>query len=228
MKFISISLLACCLLVVSVHNVLAQGRNVEYVSDQLEITLRKGKTNQHQIIRMLRSGAPVEVLEVDKEAGQARVRTADKAEGWVLTRYLSNEPVARTRMTQMEQQVMSLQNENRQLRTEVGQSTQQRNELGSNHKQLLEENNRLKEELTVIRQTAASAIAIDSENKQVKEKLFALERDAQVHQQENAALKDRNDRDWFLAGAGVIFVGMIIGLIIPKMRWRKRSSWDSL
>lgn len=228
MKFTSIPLLVCCLVVGSAHSVVAQSKNVEYVSDQLEITLRKGKTNQHQIIRMLRSGAPVEVLEVDKEAGQARVRTADNAEGWVLTRYLSNEPVARTRIAQMEQQVMSLQNENRQLRTDMGQSTQQRNELGSTQKQLLEDNSRLKEELTTIRETAANAITIDNENKQLKEKLFALERDSQVQQQELAALKDRSDRDWFVAGAGVIFAGMIIGLVIPKLRWRKRSSWDTL
>lgn len=228
MKSIFTAFLACCLVVGYADTILAQGKNVEFVSDQLEVTLRKGKTNQHQIIRMLRSGAPVEVLEVDKKEGQSRVRTADNAEGWVLTRYLSSEPVARTRLAQLEQQVMSMQNENRQLRTETSQANQQRNQLGATQKQLLDDNNRLKEELAGIRQTAANAIAIDNENKQLKEKLFALERDAQVQQQENAALKDRSDRDWFLAGAGVIFIGMIIGLIIPKMRWRKRSSWDTL
>ena len=43
-----------------------------------------------------------------------------------------------------------------------------------------------------------------------------------------AGLKDRTARDWFMVGAGVVILGMIIGLIIPRIRWRKKSSWDSL
>jgi SH3 domain protein len=31
-----------------------------------------------------------------------------------------------------------------------------------------------------------------------------------------------------MVGAGVIILGMIIGLIIPRIRWRKKSSWDTL
>ena len=75
---------------------------------------------------------------------------------------------------------------------------------------------------------ASSALAIDAENKELKSRIVAYERQAQSLQQENEGLKDHTARDWFMVGAGVVILGMIIGLIIPRIRWRKKSSWDSL
>jgi len=62
----------------------------------------------------------------------------------------------------------------------------------------------------------------------LKNKIVGYERQSQSLLQENQSLKDRTARDWFMVGAGVILLGMIIGLIIPRIRWRKKSSWDSL
>ena len=73
----------------------------------------------------------------------------------------------------------------------------------------------------------ASALAIDSENKDLKSRLVSLERQLQTVQQENESLKDRTARDWFMVGAAVVLLGIIIGLIIPKIRFRKKSSWDT-
>jgi SH3 domain protein len=83
------------------------------------------------------------------------------------------------------------------------------------------------QELAEIKRTASSALAIDSENKDLKSRLVALERNLQTLQQENENLKDRTARDWFMVGAGVVLLGIIAGLIIPRIRWRKKSSWDT-
>jgi SH3 domain protein len=53
----------------------------------------------------------------------------------------------------------------------------------------------------------------------------ALERNMQTVQQENESLKDRTARDWFMVGAAVVLLGILVGLIIPRIRWRKKSSW---
>ena len=58
-------------------------------------------------------------------------------------------------------------------------------------------------------------------------RMVALERSLQTLQQENENLKDRTARDWFMVGAGVVLLGIIVGLIIPRIRWRKKSSWDT-
>ena len=53
------------------------------------------------------------------------------------------------------------------------------------------------QELAEIKRTASSALAIDSENKDLKSRMVALERNLQTVQQENENLKDRTARDWF-------------------------------
>ena len=56
---------------------------------------------------------------------------------------------------------------------------------------------------------------------------MSLERELQTVQQENEGLKDRTARDWFMVGAAVVLLGIIVGLIIPRIRWRKKSNWDT-
>ena len=55
--------------------------------------------------------------------------------------------------------------------------------------------------------------------------LETLEKELQLLHQENQSLKDRSQREWFIAGAGVLLGGLLLGLIIPKFSWRKKSSW---
>ena len=199
-----------------------------YVSDRLEIPMRSGTSNQHRIIRMLTSGTEVTVQEVNKEAGYSKVRTPSGAEGWVLSRYLMKIPAARDRLTTAEKKLADLEIRSRQRTTEL---TEIQGTKGSLEKQLAalkDENRKLGQQLSEIQRTASSALAIDSENKELKSRLMAMQRDQQTLQQENESLKDRTARDWFMVGAAVILVGIIVGLILPKIRFKKRSSWDTL
>ncbi|MCC5793378.1 MAG: hypothetical protein JJT85_01425 [Chromatiales bacterium] len=38
---------------------------------------------------------------------------------------------------------------------------------------------------------------------------------------------DRSRRQWFVAGAGVMVAGILLGLILPRLR-RRRSAWSDL
>ena len=69
-----------------------------YVTDQLEITMRSGTSTQNSIVRMLRSGTAIEVIETDDESGYSRVRMSSGTEGWVLTRFLMTEPSSREQL----------------------------------------------------------------------------------------------------------------------------------
>lgn len=199
-----------------------------YVSDRLDIQMRTGKGTKFRILRMLPSGTALEVLEIDKETGYTRVRAPGGVEGWVLTRVLMKGQAARDKLADAEKRLASLELENRKLsssfqtlKTEKGSADQ---ELGKFDK----ENRKLSQELDNIRRTASSSLAIDAENRELKSRIVAYERQVQSLQQENSGLKDRTARDWFMVGAGVVVLGMIIGLIIPRIRWRKKSSWDTL
>ena len=219
----NIFFLVSCLLILS-GNAVAETR---YVSDTLEITMRSGKGTSFGITRMLRSGTPVEVLNVDKKSGYTQVRTNSGKEGWVLSRFLMKGQAARERLTTAEKNLAELELENRKLTTAMATLKEEKGSLESNLSALEGESRGVSQELAEIRRTASSALAIDSENKDMKGRIVSLERQLQTVQQENEALKDRTARDWFMVGAAVVLLGIIVGLIIPKIRFRKKSSWDT-
>ena len=198
-----------------------------YVSDRLEITMRSGTSTSHGIVRMLRSGTPVEVLETDKQSGYSRVKTSSGKEGWVLTRFLMNGPAARDRLAEAEKRLAELELENRKMHTSMATLREEMSTVEKQRQDLDNEHRNVSPERTEIKRTASSALAIDSENKELKSRMVALERNLQTVQQENENLKDRTARDWFMVGAAVVLLGIIVGLIIPRIRWRKKSSWDT-
>lgn len=199
-----------------------------YVSDQLEVPLRSGTSTQHRIIRMLSSGTPLEVLEVNQEEGYTRVRAPNGTEGWILSRLLMDIPSARDRLARAEKELAELKAAEQERLANLDNLKSEKGSLEGKLSALLEENSRLKQELAEIQRTASSSLAIAEENKELKNRMLQMEREQQRLAQENEALSDRTKRDWFMVGAGVIIVGIILGLILPRIRVKKRSSWDSL
>jgi len=199
---------------------------VHYVTDNLTIPVRTGVTLQHKILKMLPSGTAVEVLESNNENTRIRVQGI---EGWVLSRFLDNLPPARTRLEQAEQKVATLELENTRLKTEIKGVGDQRSQTEGVYQKLREDNQRLRAELEALRQTAASAIEIDTQNHKLKARLIELERAQQTAQQENTILKDRTARDWFMTGGLVALASLVVSLFVPRLvRWRRRSQWNTL
>ena len=218
------ALFTVSLLLLMTGNALAETR---YVSDTLEITMRSGKGTSYGITRMLRSGTPVKVLEEDKNTGYTHVRTSSGKDGWVLSRFLMKGQAARDRLAAAEKSLAELELENRKMETTMNTLAEEKKALEQEFNNLDGQSRNVSQELAEIKRTASSALAIDSENKDLKSRVVSLERELQTLHQENEGLKDRTARDWFMVGAAVVLLGIIVGLIIPRIRWRKKSSWDT-
>ncbi|MFP5504661.1 MAG: TIGR04211 family SH3 domain-containing protein [Gammaproteobacteria bacterium] len=199
-----------------------------YVSDELEIALRSGTSTQHRILRMVPSGTALQVLQHDAATGYSRVRTPSGTEGWVLTRYLMTTPAARERLAATEKKMAELELQTRERMAKLSDRDREFLNVSQELSQVKDENLKLSKQLADIQRTASSALAIDAENKDLKSRLMQMEREQETLRQENQALRDRTARDWFMIGAGVVVLGIILGLILPRIRVRKRSSWDSL
>lgn len=224
-KTLRLALLFC---LTALAAVTANAQTVRYITDDFQVTLRTGESTQHQIVRMLHSGAKLELLETDSKSGYSRVRTDGGQEGWVLTRYLVDMPSARDRLDAAQKKLANVELQNSKLNTQLSKLKDTNDTLEKQNKTLTGKNRSLDQQLTSIRQTAADALAIDRENKTLKSKVVDLERKVQSLDQENAVLKDRRDRDWFITGALVLGGGIILGMIIPRMRVRRKSNWDTL
>ena len=100
--------------------------------------------------------------------------------------------------------------------------------MASETEALKTEKTHLIRELTSIRHASSKAIQIQKERNQLQERIINLERDMQTVSHEKQTLEESTSQDWFLIGAGVLLGGIILGLILPRIRWRRRtSSWDS-
>lgn len=205
---------------------LAHAQPTRYVTDQLEVDLRSGQSNQHRIISMLRSGTAVQVLEDDRDSGWSRVRTGQGAEGWILTRFLDNQASARERLARAEQELARQEAALNELREKQRDTSAGNTSLSRQVEELTRSNQAQEQELTRIRRASANALAMEEENRTLKERLSRLERDYQMLEQQAEALRDSSDRDWFMVGAGVLLLGGLIGLIIPKIRWKRKSAWN--
>lgn len=203
------------------------GAQSAWVSDQFEITLRTGPSTSNAIQRMLPSGTQLEILERDEESGYTRVRTRGGTEGWVISRYLMDEPSAREQLAELSQQVSSANERGSTLTSQLS-TIRSEYRTAENRIQTLErENERLKSELDEIKRTAANVLAIDSQNKTLQEQLTDAEIQLSALEEQNRELASQTRRNWFIAGAGVMFGGVLVGLILPRIRWQRRSRYDS-
>ena len=199
-----------------------------YVTDKLKITMRSGESATHKIIRMLPSGYPLEVLSRNKANGYSRIRTQNGKTGYVLTRQLTELPSARERLEVAEKKLQELQEEPGRLSARLSKLQTEHDELQKQFTEVDRVKQTLEQELQSIRRTASNAIRISSERNELRKQVATLTHQVEDLKQENRELSNNSDQQWFMIGAGVIVGGIILGLILPHLRVRRRkSSWGS-
>ena len=218
-------LAVAALLTLSISSAAAETR---YVSDELVITVRSGESSQHQILRTIKSGTQMKLLESHKETGYSRIRLNDGTEGWVLSQYLTATPVTKQRLTTARRELSHAKQKIKTLSEQIKQTQYELSESEQRGQALLKQTEALEREVTHIRNIAGHAPALSDQNQALKADVIRLETMVQTLEQENLLIKDRSARDWFIAGTGVTLMGMAIGFVAYKIRSQKRSSWSEL
>jgi len=195
---------------------------VRYVSDELVITMRAGKGNQYQIIQSLPSGVRLEVLEEAEKF--VRVRSPKGKEGWVRSQYLIAQPIAKHRLAAAEEKLETARDRYRALQEKFNTLRENNREVRSERSRLEKEKNGVAKELEELRQLATRPAQLHAENQKMRKRIATLEGELNRLTKANSALEDRSQRDWFLTGAGVLGGGILLGLILPLLRRRRKSS----
>lgn len=228
MKRTSLSLLLTLLLSTAIiNNAAAETR---FVSDELEITMRVGPSTKQRIISMLKSGTQVEILSVDPKSGYSKVRAANGKTGFVLSRFLMDEPSAREQVASLTAKIQELQAEPEQIRSRLSQLQEDYSRLQKEHQKLLNDKNSITQELAGIRQTAANAINISNERGELRKQVVKLKQEVADLQHTNRELANSRNQRWFLIGAGVVLGSILLGWLLPYLRFKRRrtSSWSEI
>jgi SH3 domain protein len=197
-----------------------------YVTDRTIVELRRGPSTEYLILRNLEAGERVDVLEQNQEQGYSRVRVADQGtEGWILTRFLTAEPIARERLavaernlTGAQERVAALEAQNEQLTSELATTRGELEQARANH-------GTASRELADIRTAAANVVEIRDRNTSLEQRLVQRDREVEQLTADNTRLAGRNNQNWFVVGAAVLLAGIVIGLIAPSLRRKRRSDW---
>jgi SH3 domain protein len=206
----------------------AQAADAEtrYVTDKLGVELRRGPSTEFLILRNLEAGAPVEVLEQDSSNGYSKIRAGEQGvEGYILTRFLSSEPAAKDKLSAAEKGLATARARVAELEQQVAALTQQ---LGTTRADLDEtrtNHGQVSKELADIRTAAANVVEIRDQNESLRQRLITRDREVEELTAASRGLASRSRQNWFIVGAGVLLGGIVIGLVAPSLRRKRRSNW---
>ncbi len=221
-----LTLLVCASTLLSQPALAQDSGETRFITDRLYVPLRSGKSANHRILHKgLPSGTEVSVLESDLEAGYSLIRTRRGLEGWILTRYLDQEPVAEIKLAEVTQKLEKLEVENRNLKKAFTNAAGSSKEASQIVDELEAENLKLATELEEIKRISANAIKLDRDYQVLSEAKQMLKDKVDVLETENARLRDNHENEAFLNGSFAVILGILAAIIIPRLRPRKRSEW---
>lgn len=195
-----------------------------YVTDQYEFNLRAGESTRYKILRQLPSGTRLDIINVNEDSGYARVRTEDGLTGYILLTYLQDEPAARREFKAMQARLAELQQEPDKLAARLSILQAEHSALQEDYAILERDKQDLETELAEIRNASANAIQIDRERRQLQEQVSNLLLQVDQLEHRNLELSNQTKQQWFLIGAAVLAIGILIGLLLPSLRLRRRRS----
>ena len=196
-----------------------------YISDNLTVPLRSGPSNANRILhRGLPSGTELEILARDEDSGFVQIRTTRGTEGWLPEQYLLEEPIARDRLVIANRRIAELSGTVEQQRAQLGNLNRDKGQADQSNVSLQRQVKTLERELADIKQISAGAIEQNESNERlnVLNERLRIEVDDMVGEVSN--LENNVQQRWLMIGGGLVFVGLLLGVII-KSRPR-RSAWN--
>ncbi len=189
-----------------------------YVSDQLRIMVRSGQSLGHAVITTLDSGDSVDVLQTNADSGYSQVRLKNGNQGWALSRFLLPQPTARLRLASAGKKLEIAQ---QKLATLTPIADQQALQLET----ITQERNQLAQNLALLQEQTADSVALIEKDKALQAEVSRLTQVNQELYQRVEVLANNQRLRWFMYGGGVLALGVLFGLILPRLRIQ-RKAWN--
>jgi SH3 domain protein len=198
-----------------------------YVGDKIWLQLRSGPGSEFRILKALPSGAHLIFREQTADKNYTKVTTDKGVEGWVLSRFLEDEPIAKEKLILSQRELVKVKAELDTLKQQTDTLSEEKSSLSGDRSSLTRENKTLEKELKRIKEISANALQLDSKNTKLTKRNQELEIQLETFTAENTRLKDNKERTFMIIGGGLIIFGIFLGLAIPAMRGgRKAASWS--
>ena len=216
------TILLFCVLTVS--NAKAE---TNYITDDFEVMMRTGPSIQNKIVVPLQSGTNIEVLRIDAGNGHSQVQTSSGEIGYLLTRFISDKPSARNRLSVVENQLAQLRSEPKELQSLLASSQDENRQLIRQNITLTNAVQKAVKELENIKEISGDVVSLSSKNQKLESEVQQLLLQLDDIRIQNETLKDNSSRVKNLLGVGILILGLFLGWVLSISGRSKRNSWAS-
>ncbi|MDX1608570.1 MAG: TIGR04211 family SH3 domain-containing protein [Halofilum sp. (in: g-proteobacteria)] len=206
---------AACAAILALAAATALGAT-RYVSDELRISVRTGAGDEFRIIEVIGTGTRVETLQSQGE--WAEVQTPAGNTGWVRAQYLEEQPSAEDRLRAARTELEQARERIGELETALSESRTSTAEAREQIAELTEANQRLEARLD----EAQQGLELHDENERLKQHVGQYMRRTTELERQLQQVVDRQEKEWFVIGAGVLLGGMLVGIVMTIIPWRRR------
>lgn len=186
-----------------------------YVTDSLSATFRTGPGNDHKILKMVRSGE--KLLVIEKQESWTRVQLPNGTEGWMLNQWLTEDVPKGIQLEALEKKYENLLAKHSSLKQDCDVLKQENKSLKSDLSICNQNEGNLRKDYDELKSGSAQFL-------ELKEKYTKTKASLDEKIQECDTLNDQLTEKLILAlltGAGILLLGIIIGF---SSKQKRRSS----
>lgn len=212
----------------SSSNSFAASGYTHYVTDSVDVPVRSGPSYKHKIHRMLETGTPISILEVNKDGwAQIQYKKGNSTyTGWMPSSTLLNQPIAKVRLEQQIAKTSSVEKKLNELQQELDTLQARFATTDSALSTIKQEKFELTQELTRLKNISSNAVLLDQQNQEMKQRLSQLESQNAIMKEQIEQSGDSIKRQWFLTGGGVLLLGLLLGRFFRTPT--KRKKWGEM
>jgi SH3 domain protein len=192
----------------------------QYVSDQLVLSLRETADPQSTVIGHLKTD---DAVEVQSESGEFAKVSTEAGTGYLLKQYLTATPPKQLTINRLQHEVANLRAELESYTTGAEGQQQELGQLRQTNRQLQADLEQAKSDLSGIQEKYDRVLADSKDLLSIIQERDQLRETSKQVASEISALRDENESllttgiiKWFLAGAGTLFFGWILGKLSRK------------
>ena len=216
-----------CTFIAGIISNSAYSQEIRYVSDVTFVPIRSGQGKEFRILNAgLKSGTALTLLATSDDDLWSQVRTPGGTVGWIRNQYLMQNKPARLQLTALKTELANLREQNIELVANNKALTANNNQLNSTAEKASGSRAQMADELKKIKKLSAGAIQLERNYQTLLTQQQLLKTELQTIRAENENLKKDHRLNFLFYGAGILFFGMILAVVVPAMKPKKRySEW---
>lgn len=209
-------ILASLLALVSLSSVAKETR---YISDDVSIFMHSGPGTQYRIIGTVKAGEAVTYLQTNAASNYTQITTSKGKTAWIDGKSLSRQvslkvrtPKIQAELAKTKEALAKINSKNSAALAELTDAN--RDELAAKEADIATQTNKIASLTAENTALTAEAVRLREENEQLSTRLDTKEEDEQHR--------------FIMLGALILAAGLLAGLIIPSINFRKKKNngWD--